>query len=207
MTEHDETATADWAWFREEYEDLPPRLIFVRGVTPERIIQGFGADPAAARLLSADTAHEGEPVAYPWIRVGRVDEWAFAIDTSIQDALKRIAPDLSSGTDLAMVESNPKGMDFFNYLVDGTEVTSFEGLMADDRDGTDPDRFLAQMRQAGLEVDPLPDDDDSDAPDIMECLLALLTLALGIRLPRDMGLGPLLTVQVTERRPAHPDAS
>lgn len=71
-------------------------------------------------------------------------------------------------------------MEFFYYFEDGTEVTSFEGLMADDRYGTDPDRFLTQIRQAGMETDSPPDDEDcaslNDTPDITMCLLTLLTL-------------------------------
>lgn len=202
MAEADrDTAASAWAWFGEQYPDLPPRLIFVRGVTPERVIESFGANPADARLLTADAAHE--TVDSPWIRAGRTDDWAFAIDTSYQDVTEHIAPELSAGTELAFFEYNAKGMEFFYYFEDGTEVTSFEGLMAHYRYGTDPDRFLTQIRQAGLETDPPTDDEDYDSmddiPDIVLCLLTLLTLALGIRLSADVGLGPLLTVHLPEQ--------
>jgi hypothetical protein len=84
----------------------------------------------------------------------------------------------------------------FYYFADGTEVTSFEPLMARDRFGSDPDRFVSQMRQAGLRVDPPADDDDNELErDSGIAVLEMLTLALGIRLSREVAIGPLLTVQ------------
>ena len=72
------------------------------------------------------------------------------------------------------------------------------------RYGTEPDRFLPQMRQAGLETeapDPsLSGDDPAADPaeeyhDYLVATLDMLTLALGIRLPANVASGPLLTVQ------------
>jgi hypothetical protein len=42
------------------------------------------------------------------------------------------------------------------YFVDGAEVTAFEPLLASGRRGSEPDRFPAQMRQASLDTDPVP---------------------------------------------------
>ncbi len=103
---------------------------------------------------------------------------------------------LSRGTDVAWF-SWTQTIDYFFYFVDGVEVTSFEPLLAQDRRGSDPDRFLTEMLQAGL--DPGPDTPGVPGPgetqDPRICLLEMLTLALGIRLPREAALGPLLTVQ------------
>jgi hypothetical protein len=61
-------------------------LLFARDVTPERVIEAFGMDPSAARMLSRDRASEaltfpvdGEDgyTANPWIRVGRLGDWSF----------------------------------------------------------------------------------------------------------------------------------
>ncbi len=54
------------------------------------------------------------------------------------------------------------------------------------------------MMQAGLNVDQPDEDDDEDqnlGDDLRVALLEMLTLALGIRSPRDVALGPLLTAQ------------
>jgi hypothetical protein len=59
------------------------------------------------------------------------------------------------------------------------------------------------MRQVGL---PAHVDDDDDV-DPMIALLQMLTVALGIRVPRELALGPLLTVQrekAPPRPPIHP---
>lgn len=187
-----ETAASEWDWMPEEYPD-GVRLLFARGVTPERVIEAFGADPAAAEPLSAEQALE---TLTSWVQVGRTGEWAFAIDNSSlgTEESGRIARALSAGTDLALFETGPN-FDHFYYFADGDEVTSFEPLLSQYRDGSDPDRFVPQMRQAGLNVDPPPEDDDNFGDDTRTAVLEMLTLAFGIRLSRDVALGPLRTIQ------------
>jgi hypothetical protein len=187
----DGLATSGWDWVGEEYQD-GVGLIFARGATPERLIEVFGADPAAAVLVTAQVAYEAP--GYPWIRVGRAGEWAFAINYSSLD-LEGPALELSIGSEVARFEKGPN-FDYFYFYADFAAVTEFEPLLAYDRGGTDPDRFLASMRQAGLDVDPPPDaDDDEPEQDPRIALLDMLTLALGIKVPREVGLGPLLTFQ------------
>jgi hypothetical protein len=183
-------------------------LVFVRGVSAERVIEAFGMDPARALLLPASEADEAlrYPVwdtstgttVHPWIRVGRSAEWTFAIDPSLMAASQTqgAVRELSLGTEAAWFSWNPN-ISYFRYFADGVLVTAFEPLLASDRQGSDPDRFLDQMRRAGLDPDPIPD--DAPVPDVLPDyrigLLDMLTLALGIRLPREVALGPLLTVQ------------
>jgi hypothetical protein len=191
--------TPGWDWVTEEYDFAG--LIFARGATPERLIEVFGADPAAALLVTAEVAYE--TFGHLWIRVGQAGEWAFAINCS--RSLGRPALELSAGTEVALFEMGPN-LDYFYFYADGVEVTSFEQMMAYDRGGTDPDRFIASMRRAGLPVDRPPDADDDDAPygldwDPPIALLDMLTLALGIKVPREVGLGPLLTFQPDEPEP------
>jgi hypothetical protein len=103
--------------------------------------------------------------------------------------------ELSAATDLALF-AGTMTIDYFTYLVDGVRVTSFDPITAWARFGTEPDRFLAQMRQAGLDVVP-PDPAAEEGPetDTRIAMLEMLTSALGIRLPEELALGPLLTVQ------------
>lgn len=181
---------AGWDWVAEEFPH-GLRLTFVRGRPPERVIEAFGADPAAARWLTAEVTHE--TMADPWVRVGRAGEWAFAVDSCLLDVggFSPTARALSEGTELACLDFLLSS-GYFYYFADGAEVTSFEPLLSSDRYGTDPDRFVPQMRQAGLDVDPPPDDAVLQGdPNI--AALRMLTLALGIRLSREMALGPLLT--------------
>jgi hypothetical protein len=192
LTELDDgPATPGWDWITEEYEFAG--LLFARGATPERLIEAFAGDPTAALQLTAEVAYQTPN--YPWIRVGEAGGWAFAINYSPLD-LEGPALELSAGTEVARFEMGVNA-DYFYFYADGAEVTSFEPLLAYDRGGTDPDRFLAAMRRAGLDVDPPSDTDDDDEldQDLRIALLYMLTLALGIKVPREVGLGPLLTFQ------------
>ena len=161
----------------------------------------FGMNPAKARLVPAsDVAqalHDPDwlrtyPPEHPWIRVGVAGEWGFALDESSagyggyeEDA----AAALAASTDVVLF-THTQTIDYFSYSAGGTATTSFEpgGL---DRYGTEPDRFVEQMRQVGL---PTTIGDDR-AANPMIALLQMLTVALGIWVPRDLALGPLLTVQ------------
>jgi hypothetical protein len=188
--------TPGWDWVTEEYEFAG--LMFVRGATLERLVEVFGANPAATLLLTAEVAYE--TFGHTWIRVGQTGEWAFAINYSLLD-LEGPALELSAGTEVARFEMGPNA-DYFYFYSDGAEATSFEPLLACYRGGTDPDRFLASMRRAGLDVDPPSDaDDDELDQDLRIALLYMLTLALGIKVPREVGLGPLLTFQPDEPKP------
>jgi hypothetical protein len=203
-----ENQASEWDWIEEGDLEILGSLTFARGASPEDVITAYGMDPAGTQLLPAARAHEALlfpvlndelDVIHPWIRAGKAGEWAFAIDdgsVGMPSYQQEVVLALSRGTDAAWFSWNPK-IDYFHYFVDGTEVTAFEPLLAEWRRGSDPDRFLAQMRQAGLDPDPLRDGASprpvTRSPRI--CLLEMLTLALGIRLPREVALGPLLTVQ------------
>jgi hypothetical protein len=92
-------------------------------------------------------------------------EWGFSADSgsiSVWD-FERIARELSAGTDLVLFQTGPN-RDYFRYFADGIEVTAFEPLLARDRTGSGPDRFLPQMREAGLRVDEDQDESGPGAP-------------------------------------------
>jgi hypothetical protein len=188
--------TSSWDWFTSEYGQEGIRLIFARGSSTRRVVESYGLAISDGRVITADDAYESP--GFPWVRVGTTGDWAFAIDNSALDTsgIERTALSLSAGTDVARFETGTE-LNYFYYYVDGTEVTSFEPLLAHERYGSDPDRFLSQMRLVGLEVDVPADDELVAAPerDPAIALLDLLTLALGIRLPGDVALGPLLTLQ------------
>jgi hypothetical protein len=123
-----------------------------------------------------------------------VGEWGFSADSGSISVweFERIARGLSAGTDLVLLQTGPN-RDYFQYFSDGIEVTAFEPLLARDHTGTDPDRFLPQMRMAGLRVD----EDQSEFRDPALALLDMLTLAFGIRLSRETVLGVLPTVELS----------
>ncbi len=188
-------AASAWDWFPEDFDPYICAT-FARGVTPEKVIEAFGSDPAGARLLTADEASEDPGP--PCVRIGRRGEWAFALDDGCADPWEReeISTALSVGTEVVTYEINP-ALNYFRYYADGDEVTSFEPLLAHDRGGTEPDRFLPLMRQVGLQTgdEEGNEDEEDDSGDPTIALLEMLTLAFGIRLSRGEASGPLLTVR------------
>jgi hypothetical protein len=192
--------TSEWDWIEETGLTLGGSISFVRGVSPERVMEAFGMNPAKAFVATLEQAWQSLPYPdyletyppdHPWIRVGTAGEWGFAFDESSagvgyeEDA----AQALSAGTDAVLV-TRAEALSYFHSYVDGAEVTAFEPLFGWERFGTDPDRFLSYMRQAGVRLD---DDDAIKNPVIT--VLQMVTLALGISLSGDVALGPLLTVQ------------
>jgi hypothetical protein len=197
----------DWEWTQEGDREILGALTFVRGATPERVIEAYGMDPAAARMLPESRVDEvvrlpvwdvrTSEAIHPWIRAGRSGEWAFGIDDGSAMPVTDLdgpARELSRGTEVAFFTWNEKPVDYFCYLADGVGVTTFEPLMSAWRYGSDPDRFVPWMRQVGLDVDPPAGNADLTGDPRIQ-LLEMLTVALGIRLPREVALGPLLTVQ------------
>jgi Family of unknown function (DUF6461) len=199
-----------WDWIRQGAIRQMACLIFVRAVTPERVIEAFGMEPAAAMLLPETRVMEAMqfPVCdddavtvAPYIRVGRVGEWAFAICQSgldIVDYPDEIVRRLSAGTD-AVTVMWVETLNNVVYLADGEWVTTFQPEMAWSRLGSDPDRFLTEMRAAGLRTEPpSPDDGPGEGDDYVDQVIAALdtlTMTLGIRLPAEVAKGALLTVQ------------
>jgi hypothetical protein len=187
----------DWDWVYETaLGAIGGTFTFARGASPEQMMTAFGMNPARARLVPASDVAQAlhdpdwlrtEPPEHPWIRVGVAGEWGFALDES--SAGYGGYEDAPAGTE-AVLLTHTQTIDDFRYADDGTLVTSFEPGMLD-RYGTEPDRFVEQMRQVGL---PTTISDDR-AVDPMIALLQMLTVALGIWIPRDLALGPLLTVQ------------
>ena len=206
MSKSPVAAESDWGWTGGR-DSIQFDLVFVRDVPVEGVIEAFGMDPAAAKLIPQ--AGDDKPYQYrchddrlgptyaPWIRVGRAGEWVFVISPCLADIPGANAVhELSRGTATAWCAWNIK-IDSLRYYEDGVLVTLFEPLRSYFRDGSDPDRFMPQMRQAGLAVDP-GEADDLDSyldRDFRICALEMLTLALGIRVPAQVAYGPLLTVQ------------
>jgi hypothetical protein len=201
----------DWEWVDETALAIGGSFTFARGASPEQIMTAFGMNPAKARLVPASDVAQAlhdpdwlrtEPPEHPWIRVGVAGEWGFALDESMagsggyEDAA---AAALAASTDVVLF-THTQTIDYFSYSAGGTATTSFEPMGGCERHGTEPDRFVEQMRQVGL---PTAIGDDRTV-DPMIALLQMLTIALGIWVPRDLALGPLLTVQRETAMPLPP---
>jgi hypothetical protein len=182
-------ALSEWDWFRREY-DAGMSVLFARAARPEQVIEAFGDDPDSAERFTLQDANDED--LFPCLRAGQAGGWAFGLDSGCADVFEfqQIAGRLSAGTEVVTFEINAK-LKYFRYYADGDEVTSFEPLLSRQRNGSDPDRFLPQMAQAGL----LTAAGQPTSGDPAIALLDMLTLAFGIRLSEQEADGPLLTTQ------------
>ena len=198
MADENAQPSGDWGWLEESGLRLSCVLIFARDVTQDQMFESFGLDPSSARM------EEGvfDPNR-PRVRVGQVGAWTFAIDEQMESLNlamrgKHVGKRLSAGTEVVMVSSTAKPTENFEYWADGTCVTTFEPYRAFDRFGAEPDRFLREMRQAGMVTEA---NDTAEGPeDDLRAALDLATLALGIRLPQEIAMGPLATVTLAPNR-------
>lgn len=195
---------SDWDWIKPDEVDSGGDLIFARDVAPERVIEALGSDPADAQVLPVSRIDEVLPypvfdelygIYYPCVRVGQAGEWTFAHAVTSMDLLeaKRDARELSRAGAAALLAWNIK-VDSFHYFEGGAELTWFDPIRSYDRLGSDPDRFVPQMRQVGMRVDPRDRRELFRDPRI--AVLEMLTAAFGIRVTREMAQGPLLTFQL-----------
>lgn len=218
-----------WAWLGRDSRDLLGCLVFARDITPEQVIEGYGMDPATAQMLPLDLvdeeeflfpvfADDGYTTVNPWIRAGKLGDWAFATNETGGDRVgyhQEAAQRISAGTE-AVVVIWTSTIDSLYYYADGTLMMGVADVgMPWYRGGSDPDRFVTEMRRVGLQVE-RPDPDEQQARNLDErtrileaqregreieifdplvATLEMLTLALGIQLPEEVAWGPLLTVQ------------
>jgi hypothetical protein len=193
--EHGQPGADEWGWVKADDGPLAELgcITFVRGATAEQLLEAFGVRGAKVLPWEDRWADSDDELA-GCVRAGRHGEWAFAIEEWTPSPASKVANVLrqSAGTDLVSVwYVGAKALGGFEYYADGRWMTSFEPLLADQRAGAEPDRLLAPMHQAGLDVE---GDADYD-PDVDAIVAALqtATLAFGIHLPEQVAHGPLLT--------------
>ena len=77
---------AAWGWVRQSPDlSLTGLLIFVRWSSAEQMIQAYGMDPRAARMMTwAAVSGSLLPGGPPWVRAGRTGHWAFTIEVVTQ---------------------------------------------------------------------------------------------------------------------------
>lgn len=200
MADENAQANVGWDWLEGSLLQAGCALIFARDVTQDRMFEAFDLDPSSARM-EEEWLYDPD---HPQVRVGQLGGWTFAIDEhyeSLELDMNRenVCKRLSAGTEVVWVYWDPKPNENFQYWADGTVVTTFEPYRAFDRYGSEPDRFLREMRQLGMVTE--ADDDEAEGPeDDLIAVLDLLTVALGIWLPEQVAMGPLATVTLAAKR-------
>jgi Family of unknown function (DUF6461) len=205
-----------WGWVRRAF-DPGTSLVFARQVTPEQVIRGFRLDPAAGKIMTGQQAAgedwgvirdlSGSELPCPFVQTGRCGDWAFAVDPSflaLNSAIQGhyVLATLSAGSEAVEVLWTAKPGESVEYYADGEPAMTFEPYRSWERWGPDRDRFVSEMRQAGLHTEP-PSEPALRAEhldfDVLIGALEMLTIALGIGLTEDLIAGPLLTVPIPAR--------
>lgn len=157
-------------------------LTFARGVSGRELLLRLGCPQDSLSLLTRDEAEEQElenPDAGHIVRAGEHGSWAWSIQlwgARILD--ENVLGEVSAGAEaVALVSSS---LPWFAYAADGGEVCSFDVGMPWLRYGSDPDRFLPLMGEAGVLSGP-------DQPPVRPVLamLRLAELAFSLSLPKD----------------------
>lgn len=141
---------------------------FVRGIPPEEVLRRFGVDESTMEEVTFDELDErsaesmrddvagyiGAAQIGGWTLVIEPGGWQIAVDSEIHGRV-------SQGTEVVSVCRHDYASDTFAYIVDGKPVVWFDPRMPDSRSGSDPDRFIVEMRRVGLDPD-----HDIDGPGI-----------------------------------------
>jgi hypothetical protein len=105
-------------------------------------------------MRDAAAGHIGAVKIGDWTLVIEPGGWQIAVDPDIMARVAR-------GTEVVSIYCHEFASDTFAYIVDGAPVVWFDPMLPDARSGSDPDRFIEEMRAVGL--DPEFDLDDEDA--------------------------------------------
>ncbi|GAA3440906.1 DUF6461 domain-containing protein [Planomonospora venezuelensis] len=176
---------------------------FVRDLSPEEVLRRFGVDESTVEEVAFDELDErsvesmrddaagyiGAVKVGAWTLVIEPGGWQIAVDREIRARVSR-------GTEVVSVCRHDYASDSFVYVVDGEPVVWFDPMLPDARSGSDPDRFVEEMREVGL--DPDHDIGDSHIDFWLERSFALAGRITGLPLSPEMLELPFLGAEPLE---------
>ncbi|MFF0249179.1 DUF6461 domain-containing protein [Streptosporangium sandarakinum] len=143
---------------------------FVRGLSPGEVLRRFGVDESTveegvtSEELDERSAESMMDDAAGYIGAAKIGDWTLVIEPGGWKIA--VDPDtygpVSRGTEVVSVCRHDYASDSFAYIVDGEPVVCFDPMLPDARSGNDPDRFVKEMREVGLD----PEHDIDDGPRI-----------------------------------------
>jgi hypothetical protein len=205
--------TGDGLMWLDEYfgEQLNFCLTFVRDADERAALAAFGADPDEAvlrtRQETAQLQDSWEQGYGPFVRVGRAGQWLFAWEEGSWEGRRpEVLRRVSAGEAEAVTVFNALGsFAGFGYAARGEVITSLVTIVPYTREGSDPDRFLPIIRDAGLVLPPQP---GAEPP--ASWLWSVLTIAeraFGLSLGEADLDGPLLCARMLPVLPVLPARS
>ncbi|MCP2245420.1 DUF6461 domain-containing protein [Lentzea aerocolonigenes] len=164
-------------------------LAFVRDVGPLDAMGRVGGlpDTLAERTPKEISALHDYDHGYPEVVCALASgEWTVLVQPT-GFWLQLLVDALSRGTEAIAFVRHDYATSRFTHAVDGEIVTTFHLNYPDHRDGTDPDRHLDLMRDAGFD----PDDDEGQYGEAISRALRLAELITGVAPTLGQLTGPL----------------
>jgi hypothetical protein len=173
-------------------------VTFVRGLTQEEVLAGFGADPLVAvnRTLEQAVAGEASPSESfgPYVRVGRSDGWVFAWEEATHEGTRpEVLRHVSRRRDAVVARHVLDAFAEFGYAADGEVLSELVTIPPFTRTGTEPDRFLPLLQQVGLDFGTRGERHvagEMPATSDLQRVLAVAELAFGLSLTPQQVEGP-----------------
>ncbi|WP_371784213.1 DUF6461 domain-containing protein [Streptosporangium subroseum] len=160
---------------------------FVRSLSPEEVLRRFGVDEGTLEEVAFNELEERSVEsmrddAAGYIGAAKIGDWTVVIEPGGWQIAgdSEIGGRVSRGTEVVSVCCHEYASDTFAYLVDGEPVVWFDPMLPDARSGSDPDRFVKEMREVGLDPEHDIDIDDSDIDFPMERSFALASRITGL---------------------------
>jgi hypothetical protein len=188
---------APWKWlFNGRYIGLT--VTFTRGLTPEELLERYGADPSAARPTPFINMHDvlQPDMDHAILRVGMLGGWAFGIeDSGVQGAAPATLAALSYGTETISVFAGADAFQVFEYWANGQPQQQFEPGNASSLRAAGPHPFWDAAERHRVA-----------RPGIWSILAVMLAIEehIGARLVEDVDDGPLPSVLLRQIRPMLP---
>ncbi|GAA3128109.1 DUF6461 domain-containing protein [Streptosporangium carneum] len=167
---------------------------FVRDLSPEEVLRRFGVDEStmeegvAFDELGERSVETMRDDAAGYIGAAKVGDWTLVIEPGGWQLA--VDPDIyapvSRGIEVVSVCRHNYASDSFAYIVDGEPVVHFDPMRPYDRSGSDPDRFVKEMSEVGLDPERDVDVDDSPVESPMERSFALASRITGLPFSPEM---------------------
>lgn len=129
-------------------------LTYVEGVSAVDVLRFLEADVMPVVMGPEQVAIEAARRRRRGVRVATVGHWAVLVELAsslgnMPETLER----LSMGSRALCVLQTGAGMDLVSYYERGVLMCQFEPTLPRVRRGTDPDRFLSDMKAVGIDPD------------------------------------------------------
>ncbi|MER5423070.1 DUF6461 domain-containing protein [Streptosporangium roseum] len=165
---------------------------FIRDLSPREVLTRLCVNPDTIEEMTFDELDEyvDECLAVSdgdaeYVGAVKADDWAILIEPSgwRVAAEPGVLERVSRETEVVSVNRHDYASARFVHAIDSDEITCFDPLMPHLRSGSDPDRWVNQMRDVGLGrrtfEDPIPADHIAGA-------FALASIITGISFSRDV---------------------